>query len=115
MKFSSIDLAQLLSDMFYCNKCKLCLADCKQTGLCNALFDQKKLKIFPETFYTDYPFIAAHIKCKFDYIKCSECILCNEDNTICIRTSKKNCSIVDNEIERLARSGREWEILNLDR
>lgn len=112
MKISSVNLAQLLSDLFYCKQCKQCLADYRQTGLCNTLCNQKELKIIPETFYTDYPFIAAYAKCKFQYAKCSECIFQIENCKACTRMSHDGCQVVDNEMERLMRSEQEWEILN---
>lgn len=112
MKISSIDLAQLLSDLFYCKQCNQCLADYRQTGLCNALCNQKELKIIPETFYTDYPFIATYAKCKFNYVRCSECIFQTENCGACTRMSHEGCQVIDNEMERLMRSEQEWEILN---
>lgn len=112
MKFSSIDFAQLLSDLFYCKQCKQCLADYRQTNLCNVLRGQKELNISPKTFYTDYPFIAAYIKCKFSYAKCSECVFQIENNSACTCMDKKGCQVIDNEMEHLMRSGQEWEILN---
>lgn len=112
MKISSVNLAQLLSDLFYCKQCNHCLADYRQSGLCNALCGQHELNISPETFYTDYPFMAAYAKCKFNYVRCSECIFQIENNSACTRMSKEGCQVIDDEMERLMRSGQEWEILN---
>lgn len=113
MKLSSVDFAQLLSDLFYCDRCEQCLADYRRIGICKVLNDSKELSISPENFYTDYPYIAAYVKCRFHYTKCTDCVFQQiEYNGICTRTRKKGCQAVDKEMERLMQSGQEWKIIN---